>query len=67
MCGEHTIKHLSEFLSEGSSPHVWGAHFTKTCNNLAHGIIPACAGSTFRISDGGPPARDHPRMCGEHV
>ena len=67
MCGEHTIKHLSEFLSEGSSPHVRGAHVTKTCKNLAHGIIPACAGSTFRISDGGPPARDHPRMCGEHV
>ena len=30
------------------------------------GIIPAYAGSTRRLSSRMPPARDHPRVCGEH-
>ena len=30
------------------------------------GIIPACAGSTCRVSSLRRCARDHPRMCGEH-
>ena len=31
------------------------------------GIIPACAGNTTRGPAASSPARDHPRVCGEHV
>ena len=31
------------------------------------GIIPACAGSTADVSSVRCSARDHPRMCGEHL
>ena len=51
----------------GSSPHVRGARDLAELQRAALGIIPACAGSTGTDS---PPfylARDHPRMCGEHL
>ena len=31
------------------------------------GIIPACAGSTLTLAVSRSRARDHPRMCGEHL
>ena len=34
--------------SEGSSPHVRGAQRRILLDGLAHGIIPACAGSTLK-------------------
>ena len=66
MCGEHGVHIDNVVASPGSSPHVRGAHTSKTLRTAHVGIIPACAGSTC------PPYCkirknwDHPRMCGEH-
>ena len=51
----------------GSSPHVRGAPGYCSAMSANQGIIPACAGSTFVQRFVTPPARDHPRMCGEHM
>ena len=66
MCGEHLSFKAFLMVSAGSSPHVRGArhHLHKIATR--HGIIPACAGSTFNASFGALQNRDHPRMCGEH-
>ena len=66
MRGEHFPYLRDEFTGVGSSPHARG---TPTCRALAlrsGGIIPACAGNTPRQYPLPRPARDHPRMRGEH-
>ena len=67
MCGEHAWAFSLTSSKSGSSPHVRGArhHLHKIATR--HGIIPACAGSTFNASFGALQNRDHPRMCGEHA
>ena len=67
MCGEHRSIVGIGVACQGSSPHVRGALNPATPEIDQTGIIPACAGSTWR---GLPPTvdeRDHPRMCGEHL
>ena len=66
MCGEHSVPSSSESLRAGSSPHVRGAPEHQLRPSLLRGIIPACAGSTYRSSGRACARRDHPRMCGEH-
>ena len=67
MYGEHDNQQPDAYRPVGSSPHVRGArhHLHKIATR--HGIIPACAGSTFNASFGALQNRDHPRMCGEHA
>ena len=67
MCGEHAINRLGSQPSEGSSPHVRGAHYVRRRGRVFAGIIPACAGSTAYCHHGDIVFGDHPRMCGEHV
>ena len=50
----------------GSSPHTRGARPAGRRGRRLPGIIPAYAGSTRRISDGGRWLADHPRIRGEH-
>ncbi len=67
MCGEH--ENAGSYLcgTMGSSPHVRGALRRGTPLASFFGIIPACAGSTPRRIRRRAAARDHPRMCGEHL
>ena len=67
MCGEHIS--VSGFAPAvmGSSPHVRGAPPMRGHRPPVRGIIPACAGSTQARCAHSAPARDHPRMCGEHA
>ena len=66
-CAGSTRAMSSVTLSNpGSSPHVRGALVEEGVLVGVHGIIPACAGSTLSSTARRPPARDHPRMCGEH-
>ena len=67
MCGEHSLSKSIVMLKEGSSPHVRGALPACPPRSSLSGIIPACAGSTFRLSARRLFLRDHPRMCGEHL
>ena len=48
MCGEHAILHGSWHDGGGSSPHVRGAPVQAFNGDDPLGIIPACAGSTYR-------------------
>ena len=67
MCGEHCCTCALMPAIVGSSPHVRGAPITKATVPMMNGIIPACAGSTFRPRGHVSGYRDHPRMCGEHA
>ena len=67
MCGEHFSGHDKESCKWGSSPHVRGALTIQRPQFASLGIIPACAGSTLTLAVSRSRARDHPRMCGEHV
>ena len=66
MCGEHAQGQWAAEVRVGLSPHVRGAPITKATVPMMNGIIPACAGSTFRPRGHVSGYRDHPRMCGEH-
>ena len=66
MCGEHAAIQLASSAESGSSPHVRGARIPIASATSRWGIIPACAGSTFRWPPRIRVSRDHPRMCGEH-
>ena len=48
MCGEHALSHLVFAAVAGSSPHVRGARAPRAISKRWVGIIPACAGSTWR-------------------
>ena len=67
MCGEHRVRILLVQCIRGSSPHVRGAHVRADELTASHGIIPACAGSTWCRMCCWHWTRDHPRMCGEHT
>ena len=67
MCGEHRDCSASRSNRSGSSPHVRGALWCRLSFLFLSGIIPACAGSTPSTAGGSTKARDHPRMCGEHL
>ena len=66
MRGEHNayIVNVQPFL--GSSPHARGARAERLLREAPGGIIPACAGSTYEVSNLGRVRRDHPRMRGEY-
>ena len=66
MCGEHAMPLRWPAFRVGSSPHVRGALESLYSSASMIGIIPACAGSTARLTAALVKTRDHPRMCGEH-
>ena len=67
MCGEHSLSPYTSRIGAGSSPHVRGARRIECECDWIIGIIPACAGSTLTLAVSKNRARDHPRMCGEHI
>ena len=67
MCGEHRNEIRVRADGRGSSPHVRGTLISWTLQVASMGIIPACAGNTSSSIRSSSFARDHPRMCGEHV
>ena len=67
MCGEHDSPDVDLTYCSGSSPLVRGARALLDATSRAHGIIPACAGSTIAAPRARRLSRDHPRLCGEHV
>ena len=48
MCGEHFDGLAETVIFPGSSPHVRGAPYGTIVVVVTPGIIPACAGSTYR-------------------
>ena len=67
MRGEHTVSSGIVMASPGSSPRARGALAAALGVYALGGIIPACAGSTYRCPFDGSYRRDHPRVRGEHA
>ena len=67
VCGEHTHARTSSIVILGSSPRVRGAPPAGRDFRPGRRIIPACAGSTNRLTVTDAPTWDHPRVCGEHA
>ena len=67
VCGEHLILALHRPCPLGSSPRMRGARVDVKRGGQRVGIIPAYAGSTRTVSGPTSTARDHPRVCGEHM
>ncbi len=67
MRGEHLPYATRPTTARGSSPHARGAPTCLYGRVKQPGIIPACAGSTFRAFRPSCQPRDHPRMRGEHI
>ena len=65
-CGEHNSLSEKSSYSSGSSPRMRGAQSDNADEDSDERIIPADAGSTDGTLQGGTPAEDHPRGCGEH-
>ena len=66
MRGEHTNATAARSSAAGSSPHTRGALQPRGSIRPLPGIIPACAGSTWRVRKRSPARWDYPRMRGEH-
>ena len=64
--GEHPIAVHMKAYGTGSSPHTRGAPVPRLHANVAVRIIPAYAGSTFRLVILHIIVADHPRIRGEH-
>ena len=67
VCGEHSGSISNTMFCGGSSPRVRGTHRRHHGHSGPRGIIPACAGNTCISYSKGAAARDHPRVCGEHM
>ena len=67
VCGEHPGLLVLPKDTTGSSPRVRGTHPPMVLRPVPDGIIPACAGNTSTFLRSRSTARDHPRVCGEHV
>ena len=67
VCGEHICRDVAGFAHMGSSPRMRGTRMSDNVESWRMGIIPAYAGNTFGVSCGIARARDHPRVCGEHM
>ena len=65
--GEHLVRNSRYNATRGSSPLTRGALRSWVLPHLAHGLIPAHAGSTVRDRYAHPTMRAHPRSRGEHL
>ena len=65
--GEHIKCSRNKWPKTGSSPHTRGAHPSAVRRRAHRRIIPAYAGSTYRIGLSGGASQDHPRIRGEHA
>ena len=66
VCGEHTTLGTDRHIPKGSSPRMRGTLCFFQALMRYQGIIPAYAGNTWASAHTTRPARDHPRVCGEH-
>ena len=66
VCGEHFLSLSYSVSRAGSSPRMRGTRHHGIRRYTRPGIIPAYAGNTHGCTRQAHPARDHPRVCGEH-
>ena len=66
VCGENGRRRRSLMPNPGSSPRVRGKRCARFRPGSRSGLIPACAGKTFAVTDIHPSPKAHPRVCGEN-
>ena len=66
VCGENRPRPCRMFSCAGSSPRVRGKPREDPQAGAPAGLIPACAGKTWRSSNWCSGTRAHPRVCGEN-
>ena len=66
VCGENTRRSAHQSVGQGSSPRVRGKPRGGSGALRGRGLIPACAGKTYRRGRDGVLTRAHPRVCGEN-
>ena len=64
--GEHVVETTPDTGTRGSSPHTRGARPARCAGWSGPRIIPAYAGSTYKVEGGKKLRPDHPRIRGEH-
>ena len=67
VCGEHATGASTQVNCTGSSPRMRGTPVVPPAYPTFTGIIPAYAGNTVSARMLRHSARDHPRICGEHI
>ena len=67
VCGENVVPRALAGVTAGSSPRVRGKQALPVRARLATGLIPACAGKTWRGRRFPWGSRAHPRVCGENA
>ena len=67
VCGEHRFSTCLVSCRPGSSPRMRGTLDIGRHESGHAGIIPAYAGNTDDWHGNAYEARDHPRVCGEHI
>ena len=66
VCGENHSNSNDVVFSFGSSPRVRGKLCGSPIHHASQGLIPACAGKTFRAYRSVKLQAAHPRVCGEN-
>ncbi len=64
-CGDKYLDFYIEYISQGSSPRVWGQVIVFICLLLSSGIIPTRVGTSFVLYPESAPDKDHPHACGD--
>ena len=67
VCGENLLFRTTYTVRDGSSPRVRGKRYSGWGSRRGLGLIPACAGKTFRSMTPVGVLRAHPRVCGENA
>ena len=65
-CGDHKGQERARPCRAGSSPQVRGPRVLTSLAAPSPGLIPAGAGTTYRLSARFPRTGAHPRRCGDH-
>ena len=66
VCGENFLAYFQEMRPDGSSPRVRGKPVGDAGDEVAEGLIPACAGKTPSAAKRALMSAAHPRVCGEN-
>ena len=67
VCGNHVLLFSVRSPGLGSPPRVREPRHKPRPTPRTNRITPACAGTTYAGDDNLLPARDHPRVCGNHL
>ena len=67
VCGEHGFDGAYSTIKKGSSPRMRGTLNVRCECFIRFRIIPAYAGNTDKTIEKLNNAKDHPRVCGEHL